>query len=126
MPVACELKPRLDIAPEDFKRLGAALTEWARQELGGDGVLSSIDRQGLASLIGGEPPNPLAVEAAAHHQDVPLEQIRQDLGPLASERSLRFNVKDGVPRGQVVASLRQAIPTELVEDVIIDDVSWAA
>jgi hypothetical protein len=92
----------------------------------GKGILYSIDPKGLVSLLSGEPPNPLALEVAAHHKDVPLERIRQDLGLLASDRSVRFTVKDGphCSRDKVIESLREAIPAELVEDIFIDDVSW--
>jgi hypothetical protein len=121
----CELRPHHDTTPEQLKRLGTALQVWAQRELG-KGILYSIEPKGLQSLLGGEPPNPLALQAKAHHEDVPLERIRQDLGPLASDRSLRFTVHDEphCTRDMVAQSLRQAIPAELVEDILIDDVSW--
>jgi hypothetical protein len=125
MLILCELHPRRDATPEQLKKLGAALGEWARRELG-KGILYSIDSKGLVSLLSGEPTNPLALEAAAHHKDVPLERIRQDLGPLASDRSVRFTVKDEphCSCDEVIESLREAIPSELVEDIFIGDVSW--
>lgn len=126
MPLQCELRIRHDSTPDELKSLGMALKEWASRELGIEGVLFSIDPNGLTSLLGGEPPNPLALQVATHHEGVSLERIRQDLGPLASERSLRFTVKDEphCTRDRVIESLRQAIPAELVEDILMDDVSW--
>ncbi len=126
MPIQCELIPRHDATTDELKSLGTAMKEWASRELGNEGVLFSIDPADLSSLLCGEPPNPLALDVAKHHKDVPLERIRQDLGPLASNRSLRFTVKDepDCTRDKVIESLRQAIPAELVEDILIDDVSW--
>jgi hypothetical protein len=126
MPVPCELVPRHDVTPEQMKELGAALREWCRREFG-DGVLYSIDQKALASLLGGEPPDPLALQAKSHHPDVPLGRIREDMGALAGFRSVRFAVKDEpqCTRAQVIESLRQAIPADLVDDIFIDNVSWS-
>jgi hypothetical protein len=119
------LRPRRDATPEQLKRLGTALEEWTRREQG-NGVLYSIDPKRLASLLSGEPPDPLGVQVMEHNKGVSWEKIRQDLGPLASDRSVRFTVKDEphCTRDKVIESLRQAIPDELVEDVVIDGVSW--
>jgi hypothetical protein len=125
MPVICELWPRHDATPEELKQLGEALEGWARCELG-KGVLYSIDAKGVASLLSGEPPDPLALQVKAHHHEIPLNRIRQDLGALARDRSVRFAVKDGphVTFLMVVKSLRQAIPVELVEDIRVGEISW--
>jgi hypothetical protein len=127
MPVECELQPLREATTDQLKDLGIAVKAWVDRELCNEGVLCSIDRDGLLSLLLGEPPNPLASQVAKHHPGVDLGRIRQDLGPLASDRSLRFSVKDGphCPRDRVIESLRQAIPAELVEDIFVDDVSWA-
>jgi hypothetical protein len=126
MPVVCELRPCQDATPEQFKELGEALKAWASRELGNGGVLCSIDPEGLASLLSGEPPNPLALQLKKHNEEVSLEKIRQDLGSLASDRSLCFTVKDEPrwPRAMVIENVRQAIPAELVEDILIDGESW--
>jgi hypothetical protein len=96
------------------------------RELVREGVLYSIDAEALASLLRGEPPNPLGLRVKQHNEGATWEQIRRDLGPAASDRSLRFTVKDepGWPRAKLIESLRQAIPAELVEDILIEDVSW--
>ncbi len=128
MPVPCELLPRLDATPGQLKQLGAALETWVRRELGNEGVLYSFDGEGLASLLGGEPPNPLALRVTPPNERVSWGQIRRDLGPLASDRSLRFTVKDDPPwpRAKVIENLRRAIPAELVDDILIDGESWSA
>ena len=123
MPVMCELRPRHDATPEHLKALGKALEEWVRRELSDEGILFSIDPSGLASLLLGEPPNPLGVQVMQHNEGVSWEQIRRDLGPVVNDRSLRFTIKDE-PRAKVIESLRQAIPADLVEDILVDDVSW--
>ena len=127
MPVVCELWPCQDATPEQLKELGEALKDWARREMGNEGVLCSIDPEGLASLLSGEPPNPLALQVKKNNEGVSWEKIRQDLGSLASDRSLRFTVKDGPgwPRAKVIENLRQAIPAELVEDIFIDGETWS-
>ncbi|SRR6266540_443791 len=126
MPVVCELQPRQDATPEQLKMLGKALEGWAHRERGNEGVLCWIDQEGLDSLLSGEPPNPLGLRAKQHNEGVSWEQIRQGLGPVASDRSLRFTVKDDphCTRDMVNESLRQVIPAELVEDILIDDISW--
>jgi len=125
MPVICELRPRVDANPDELKRLEAALKAFADRELG-KGILCAIDGNGLASLLGGEPPNPMGTQVAEHNKDVDWARIRQDLGPIVSDRSLRFSVKDepAYARAQIVETLRQAIPADLVEDFLIDGVSW--
>jgi hypothetical protein len=126
MPVNCELHPRQDATPEQLKELGKALEDWTRRELSGEGVLYSMDPEGLASLLRGEPPNPLGVQVMQHKQGVSWEKILQDLGPSVSDRSLRFSVKDVTswPRASIIENLRQAISVDLVEDILIDGVSW--
>jgi hypothetical protein len=122
--VNCELLPRRDATAEELKALGTAVREWARRELKG-GVLHSIDPTGLAALLAGELPPPLALQAAEHTPGADLKSVAEALGAAASIRSLRFTVKDD-PHGtrqRVVESLRQDIPAGLVHDVLIDDVS---
>jgi len=71
MPVLCELLVPRNATVDQLKRLGVALKEWAHRELD-TGVLSSIDPTAVASLLLGEPPDPLALQVKTHHQDVPL------------------------------------------------------
>ena len=122
MPIVCELRPLRGATTDQLKRLGIAVKAWADRELG-KGILVSIDPESLASLLMGEPPKPLGLRVKQHHEDASWERIREDLGAALSERSLRFTVKDE-PRGAIIESLRQAIPAELVEDILIDDASW--
>src|SRR4051812_43877465 len=93
MPILCELKPRHDVTPDDLKALGTALHAWCQRELGG-GLLVSIDGEGLANLLKGEPPSPLAVQIQQHNPGASWEEIKQNLGPLAGDRSVRFSAKD--------------------------------
>ena len=121
MPIACELLPLRIATTDQIKTLGIAVKGWADRELG-KGVLVSIDPEALASLLRGEPPNPLGLRVKQHNEDASWERIREDLGAAMSERSLRFTVKDEPRQGNREPA--QAIPAELVEDILIDDVSW--
>ena len=61
----------------------------------------------MANLLSGEPPNPLGLQASKLNEGVSWEKIRQDLGSLASDRSLRFTVNNGPrwPRGVIIENL---------------------
>ena len=126
MPVACELLPLREATTDQLKTLGTAIREWVHREQCPGGVLESIDQDGLLSLLQGEPPIPLGAQVAGHHKGVDPKKIQEDLGPLFAHRSLRFTVKDepDCTRDQVFESLRQASPADLVEDILIGDVSW--
>jgi dihydrofolate reductase len=126
MPVQCELRPLSAATTDQLKALGAAVKEWFDREQHNEGVLYSYDPDDLNSLLLGEPPSPLGSRVAGNHPGVDLERIREDLGSLFSDRSLRFAVKDepDCTRDKVIESLRQAIPPELVEDIVIGGASW--
>jgi hypothetical protein len=102
------------------------MRDWVARERPPEGVLVSIELDGLDSLLQGEPPNPLGAKVAGLNKGADLKEIRQNLGPLAAYRSLRFTVKDepDCTRARVIESLRQAIPADLVEDILIGYVSW--
>src|SRR6266516_2769776 len=80
MPVLCVLHLLRDATTDQLKELGIAVKEWVGRELRDEGILYSIDQDGLLSLLLGEPPNPLGSQVAKHHKGVDLVRIRQDLG----------------------------------------------
>jgi hypothetical protein len=122
--------PRQDASTEELKALAVAFTELTRRELGHAGILESFDPGHLADLIRGELPQPMALRIATEHgklgEHLDLKRLFQDLGRESSDRSLHFALRDGpsYDRRGVIQVLRQVIPAELVEDILIGDESW--
>lgn len=142
--IECEIIPKADATPEELRRLGSALARWSRRESGDDGILSFISRNVLADLSTGKQPptflsqyqNMLDETKALYSNPKPLSyeeqlqrasKLKDDLG---EERALRrlvyFQVRGGAyaNRKDVIASLRQDIPPELVANVLIDNRGW--
>ena len=56
-----------------------------------------------------------------------VQRAKQGLGPLASSRAILLSVADGsvcAERERVVSGLKNYIPEELVEDILVDGRSW--
>lgn len=142
--IECEVIPRPDATPEQLRQLGSALARWSRRESGDDGILSFISRNVLADLSTGKQPptflsqyqNMLDETKALFANPKPLtyeeqlqraSKLRDDLG---EERALRrlvyFQVRGGAyaTRKEVIESLRQDIPPELVAHVMVDNRDW--
>lgn len=142
--IECEIIPRPDATPEQYRQLGGALAQWSRRESGDDGILHFLSRFVLADLTNGKPPstflsqyeNMLDESRQLYTNPKPLtyeeqlqrsSKLRDDLG---EERALRrivyFQVLGGAyaNRKMVIDSLRQDIPPELVFDVMVDHRSW--
>jgi hypothetical protein len=129
----CEVIPRRDATPAEFKRLAEALERW----IGRHAVVSMTTAYALADLHEGELPQPLSV-ALEHYLDDNLvqrgqtppsgaaraerhRQILQTLGEMATRRTVYVRVQDA---RQAADSLRQSVPAELVEDILINNRSW--
>jgi hypothetical protein len=129
----CEIIPRPDATPEQLKALADALDNW----IGNHAVPSVTTAYALADLRAGELPQPLSV-AFEHYLDDHLVEcggespsgparaqrhraILEKLGPMATGRTVFVHVRDVQ---EAAESLRQAIPAELVEDILIDHRSW--
>jgi hypothetical protein len=129
--IPCEVVPRRDATSDELKDLGIALAHWSKEELQPGGLLRSIDNIVLAELLGGDDPSEVVfaivyaeddddrltiTRLPAHHSDP--AQAAQQLIVACSFRGTAFS------RGRAIASLRDAIPAGLVEDVVLDGRSW--
>jgi hypothetical protein len=130
----CEIIPRRDATPQQLKQLAGVLDRW----IPANATPSMTTNYALADLHEGELPQPLSV-ALEHYLDDALaqrglepparseraerrRQILEKLGRLATTRTILLRVPDA---RQAAASLREAIPADLVDDILIDRRSWA-
>jgi hypothetical protein len=118
---------------------------WAREWAGADPATHWIDEAALADLQAGELPQPFGLRIladvnrpegeerlTAQHLAGILEHARERFPriagkiPAVSSRAVFFGVEVPalVGRAGVLARLRQVIPAELVEDVLVDGQSW--
>lgn len=142
--VECEIIPRPDSTSEQYRQLGGALAQWSRRESGDDGILHFISRNVLADLSNGKPPatflsqyenmqdetrqiysnpKPLTYEEQLQR----TSKLRDELGEDRARRHIvYFQVLGGAyaTRKQIIDSLRQDIPSDLVADVMVDHRSW--
>jgi hypothetical protein len=131
--VECEVVPRQDATPDELKHLAEALNRWMVVY----GAPSLTTAYGLTDLSRGELPQPLSMALEMFLDDnltqrghtppsgsqraVRHQQILDKLGPMATSRAVYLRVRG--PE-QAAASLRDAIPADLVEDIFIDHRSW--
>src|SRR5262245_34158546 len=109
MSVDCELILQLSATPEQLTALGAALWRWCTRVSGGTGMYQFLDNQGLADLIAGR-----------------LPESNQTL-TYADTRGVHFLVRDeSQDRQAAIVSLRQAIPANGVEDILVEGTSWTS
>jgi hypothetical protein len=133
--------PKRNARPDDLRALGVALAQWCRRESGK--MLSYVNREALASLMNGTLPPPYLHQFETRLDELNelsakprkldwLEQqrrqrkLRTDLGSTADNLTVFFQVYGGAyfNRAQTIASLRQEIPPELVEDIMINGKTW--
>ncbi len=142
MPIECEVIPRARASADDLKALGTALLRWYVRERDRDGVAHSLDTEALVDLLNGRLP-PARLKRAPSSSPVPREVVPSPvhLGgyemrlpdvrrlqaalaavaePVAILRVRRWNYE----RRRVLASLRDYIPAELVQDVRVEGKSW--
>ena len=131
--IECEIVPRQDATPDELKTLAEALSRWMTVH----GQPSLTTAYGLTDLRRGELPQPLSMALETFLDDtltqrghtppsgsqraVRHQQILDKLGPMATSRAVYLRVRGAE---QAAASLRDAIPADLVEDIFIDRRSW--
>jgi hypothetical protein len=135
-PVACRVIPRRGGTRPQLRALGEALERWSRRESSPGGLLHQVDHLALLDLLAEEFPQALVLEmAGASPETDPWQETVPTVGQASpNERGeatperdvfLAFRRGDSFDRKRVIASLRQDIPGELVEDILIDSKSWS-
>ena len=130
MGLTCLVIPRAGLVPAECKRLGEALHRW----LSSAPALRSIEPLGLNDLRDGELPQPQClrlawVAEASSGKGLSRQQkddIRTGLGERAAARDLECHIRDASPEEvrEAVLSFDRAVPSHLVDDILIDGQSW--
>jgi hypothetical protein len=104
MPSNCDIILQPSATPEQLAALGTALWGWCNRTAGDTGVYQYLDNQGLADMIAGKFPAPSQGDARQPH----------------------FRACDRVSHSRQAAidTLRVEIPSEGVQDVVVDGVGW--
>ena len=108
MTIHCELTVKAGATPEQLSALGAALWRWYLRTSGGAGPSPYVNSQPLADLIAGRFPEPDPFARRGHGR-----------GP-----QFRLRDEQSADRRATADDLRQEIPAEGVEDLLVDGISW--
>ena len=106
MAISCDVILQWSATPEQLTALGAALWRWCNRAAGDTDMYQCLNNQALADLIAGKFPATSQAERRGVH--------------------LRVRDEQSLDRRTAVASLRRELPTEGVEDVVVDGSSWNA
>lgn len=108
MTVQCDVILQWNATPQQLTALGAGLWRWCSRTAGGASAYRYVDDQALADLIAGKLP-------------VTIQTPRRP-----DQRGVCVSVRDEVSqeRQATIASLRQELPVEGVEDILVDGKSW--
>jgi hypothetical protein len=129
--ILCEILPRREATSDGLKLLSLALAHWSERELRPGGLLAWIDNIVLTELLSGDDLSEVvfAVVYAEAYDDC-LTILRRDLRHSdPAEAAQRLVVActfhgSGYSRTSAVASLRDGVSVELVEDVLLDGRGW--
>lgn len=100
----CDLILKWGATPGELRSLGAALWRWCTRAAGNAAVYRYLDNQPLADLIAGRLPESNQTDARGIHLWI-LDSASSD-------------------RQALIDCLRREIPTNGVEDIMIDGTSW--
>lgn len=137
-----EAIPRANATPEQLRALGGALADWARCECTDTGILHFISQEALANLANGNWPPPYleqfqemrnenrALTGDVTNRDPQFQakerqRFKEEMGDAGLRRTVFFQVRGTYAiRKRLFANLRESIPANLVEDVLISGWSW--
>jgi hypothetical protein len=128
--IPAQIVPRRNASSEELKLLGHALANWSEAELHAGGLLRFIDNIVLVELMGGDDPSEVVFAVLYGETDDDCLTIVRLTPPHTDPDAAQRLIVDcsfcgaGYDRHQAIASLRNAVPGELVEDVLIDGRSW--
>lgn len=106
MPSNCDIILQQSATPDQLAALGTALWRWCNRTGGDTGIYQYLDNQGLADMIAGKFP-------ALSQDDTGRSHFR------ARDRA-------SLDRQTAIDKLRREIPSDGVEDVVVDGISWNA
>jgi hypothetical protein len=108
MPINCDIILQWNATSGQLRALGAALWRWCRHGEGDTGVYQHLDNQTLADLLAGQLPAPSQASGQA------------------GGRGVCFRVRDETSqdRQATTDSLRRDLPSEGVQDILVDGKSW--
>jgi hypothetical protein len=132
VPVGCHIIPLRNGTWQERQALGRALSHWSERAAGKSGLLESLDHLALLSLLGGESSQDLCHGMLEDSTNLPLRPGEMDQKTAEGrkeddeDRTIFFAVPGGKSynRRRVIEKLRQEIPAELVQDILIDGRSW--
>jgi hypothetical protein len=105
MSINCDVILKWSATPEQLTALGTALWRWCGLVTRDKAIYQFLDNQALADLIAGTFPASAQTERRGLHL-----WVRDETSP---------------NRRTAIESLRRELPSEGVEDVLIDGMSWA-
>jgi hypothetical protein len=142
MAVTCLVYPRRDLSNEECKKVGNGIYEWLYTDSGNRLVLNP----GMDDLRNGELPQPYYIQrlvgiegrglteeeriAVGHSvKDISREKrerLKEKCGDKAMSRHVELTIYGpaALDRNGIVAGLERKIPGELLEDILIEGVSW--
>jgi len=135
--IVCEIIPRLSCRPDELKALAEAIQTWhdALSEWEWDsGIRFYLHDIDLQDLRGGELPLPAGLRVASNLRNaqrilgtnISLPTIREATSAVGTRRSVCLLGQPGAYYSEesLFCSLRQFIPTNLVDDVRVGATSW--
>lgn len=134
MTLNCELIPCHDAAPDDLKRLGAALKAWFDAFLSEHAQVDGwLDQDAVNDLLAGELPLPFVLRCLGDQPEIKAKEMLDALDkartahplldrslPTANARSILFgfSLADD-DQGDLLASMKRCLPMEVVERILI-------
>ena len=110
MSINCDVVVKERATAEQLTMLGSALWRWCGRAAGDTGIYPYLDNQVMADLIAGK--QPMSGQTPRQSED------RAD--------GVRFSICDSGShdRKGTIERLRWEIPTEGIEDIVVDGMSW--
>ncbi len=108
MSIACDVILSWSATPQQLSAVGGALWRWCNRTAGDTGIYQFLDNQPLADLIAGRSPELVQTPRQPKCQRVHL-----------MVRDVAYH-----DRQATIASLRRAMPTGGITDIVVDGKSW--
>ena len=108
MSITCDVLIKWSATPEQLAALGRALWHWCNRTAGNTGIYQYLDNQALADLMAGKLP------------------VAEQLPSESDYRGAHFRAWDLASRNcrAAIETLRQELPTDGIEEVLVDGTSW--